>query len=149
MTEPSAKLSARQLLEQTSGRVTKPRLEVLETLCNTKRAVSHADLQRLLPKHDRVSLYRILDWLSEHHLIESLAGDDGVRRFIAHAPNEEAHPHFHCRSCGVATCFHGISITQTEQNSDHDIERISVVVTGICPECKARVSLTFALIFCD
>ena len=142
MQNTEADTRARKLLEETSGRITKPRLEVLTTLCSNKRAISHADLQKILPKHDRVSLYRVLHWLIDEKLIESVAGEDGVRRFIAHDPNEEPHPHFHCRSCGLTTCFHAITINQTNTEPDYDIERVSVVVSGLCPKCKTTPSKT-------
>ena len=107
---------------------------------DTERAVSHADLQKFFPSKTESSLYRVLDWLIDEKLIESVAGEDGIRRFIAHDPNEKPHPHFHCRSCGLTTCFHDITINQTNTQPDYEIERVSVVVSGLCRKCKTAPS---------
>jgi Fur family ferric uptake transcriptional regulator len=56
---------------------------VLSVLLDTKRALSHLEVQDALPEMDRVTLYRALDCLTEAGLTHKIPGDDG---FSATAP---------------------------------------------------------------
>ena len=124
------------LLKRISGRVTQPRRDVLAVLMNAMEPLTHSELQNRLPDHDRVTLYRVLDWLVENALIESLAGEDGVRRYIAHDPAEHAHPHFKCKKCGSTRCLHGVTVKSSKLPPGYEVGRVSTMISGICASCN-------------
>jgi len=87
MVEAEAQSRARELLTAADGRVTPARLAVLEILLDSAAALSHHELEDAVEKHgvdvDRVTLYRVLDWLVERGLAHRIAADDRVWRFNA------------------------------------------------------------------
>lgn len=123
------------MLRETDGRVTQPRREVLAALLQASGPLTHAELQDQLPHLDRVSLYRVLNWLSERSLIDPLAGDDGVRRYILHHDDAAPHPHFTCDSCGKTFCLHDVEIDASPLPSGFKVARVSMLMTGTCPDC--------------
>jgi Fur family ferric uptake transcriptional regulator len=137
MAKESRETVARSLIGAAGGRVTRPRVVALMALLEAGRTVSHADLHRRLPEVDRVTLYRALDWLAEHHLAHRVADADGVRRYGPSLPQDEhRHPHFHCTRCGLTTCLeqvHNPSIKLPGGFTSGDVE---VLVKGLCKTCS-------------
>jgi len=100
---------AETLIRGTGARLTRPRVEVLATLLAAEQALSHHELEERIDRSfdiDRVTIYRVLDWLTAQGLAHRIAGDDRVRRFNAagHA-HEGAHAHFQCERCGTVLCL--------------------------------------------
>jgi len=105
---------ARQRVRETGARVTDARVRVLGVLMDADAALSHADVQRCLEfgrapvALDRVTLYRVLDWLVEAGLAHRVSGPDRVWRFsVQHdAPaGHVQHGHFKCVRCGRMFCM--------------------------------------------
>ena len=75
---------ARAALRATGERVTPARLRVYAALLDSAQALSHHELESALgtvEPVDRVTLYRVLDWLVEQGLAHRVAGIDRVWRF--------------------------------------------------------------------
>ena len=78
-------------------------------------AISHLDVVDLLAKHhpmDRVTVYRVLEWLVTMGIAHRIAGDDRVWRFmltagkpIGKAKAHKQHAHFTCNDCGQIFCL--------------------------------------------
>jgi Fur family ferric uptake transcriptional regulator len=99
-------------IRATGSRVTSSRVRVLSLVQLAKRPLSHSDIEEelskdALPGMDRVTLYRILDWLVDVGLAHKATGSRGVFCFSAAKPNIEhaQHMHFRCTDCGGVFCL--------------------------------------------
>lgn len=99
---------ARRLIRACGSRLTSARVRVLAELMTADSALTHLELQRRVEAGaepiDRVTLYRVLDWLDEVKLAHRVAGPDRVFRFSAHA-SHTAHGHFRCTQCTRMYCL--------------------------------------------
>src|SRR5262249_7258217 len=112
---PGASLDAAHLrLRQLGARVTQPRVTILACLIDASEPLTHqAVLDRLPAEGDveRVTFYRVLDWLVEQGLAQKRAGNDRVFRFTlvehetARAEVHRQHSHFHCTRCDRTFCL--------------------------------------------
>ena len=102
-------------IRTTGERLTQPRVAVLATLMAADHAISHLDVVDLLAKHhpmDRVTVYRVLEWLVTMDIAHRISGDDRVWRFMLTAGNptgkaksHHQHAHFTCNDCGQTFCL--------------------------------------------
>lgn len=139
-TTVSTREQARQLLSGLPGRVTMPRVAVCSSLMESNRPLSHAELQEQLPRINRVSLYRALDWLEAQGLCIHLNGSDGIRRYAwqrddhGHGGHDH-HAHFQCQTCGTTECLEDIQVTNSKLPAGYQATGTTVIVHGQCPNC--------------
>jgi Fe2+ or Zn2+ uptake regulation protein len=79
-------LQAATLLAGTGARLTRARIEVLAALLRADEALTHHEVERRLRRGqdvDRVTLYRVLEWLTEQGLVHKVSGEDRIWRFSA------------------------------------------------------------------
>ncbi|MCK9986988.1 MAG: Fur family transcriptional regulator, ferric uptake regulator [Azoarcus sp.] len=131
---------AAHLIAARGGRVTRARIAVLEILQDSPRSLNHDDVAARLAAdgmpHDRVTLYRTLDWLVEQGLAHRIIGPDRARRFKAGGETRSQHAHFHCDRCGHVLCLE--SIRPEEQfalPAGYQPERAELVFHGTCADC--------------
>jgi Fur family ferric uptake transcriptional regulator len=119
------------------------RLRVLEVVGNNSFPLSAGDIFNTLERGgtiNRVTVYRILDLLVEHGLVDRIS-TGGRAFYYGLAPNDyhRPHPHFYCKSCGQMDCLNPESL-----NVDTDplwrsfpgqIDKVEVRVDGICKNC--------------
>jgi Fur family ferric uptake transcriptional regulator len=128
-------------------RSTPARVDVLAVLLAAGEALSHHDVEeRLRRRHaiDRVTLYRVLDWLVARDLAHKLAGDDRVWRFSASAhrggeagvPGEHAHAHFRCVDCGKVVCLADAGVPTLAVPAGYQPDEVEVTVKGHCDRCS-------------
>ncbi|HEV7816241.1 MAG TPA: transcriptional repressor, partial [Janthinobacterium sp.] len=108
-------LHAELLIRKTNARVTTTRVKVLDFLLSQTDSLTHHEIQeRLAPEAiDSVTLYRVLEWLTENELVHRIAGADQVWRFSAgggHRAHE--HAHFQCTKCEKLTCFTDLKLPE-------------------------------------
>jgi Fur family transcriptional regulator, ferric uptake regulator len=104
---------AEAAIRLTSDRLTQPRVAVLACLMSLDHAASHFDVAQALARHhpiDRVTVYRVLEWLVEVGIAHRIAGDDRVWRFMINDPSASVQPHhqhahFACTQCGQTFCL--------------------------------------------
>lgn len=132
---------AESLIRQTGQRLTEPRLRVLSLLLGAPSALSHNEIEEGLTAEqpfDRVTLYRVLDWLVEYRLAHKIAGDDRVWRFnaeIESAPHH--HAHFKCARCHKVFCLEDVHpALKIDLPSGYLPEEIEVTVKGVCANCR-------------
>ena len=129
------------------ARSTPARVDVLAVLLAAGEALSHHDVEdRLRRRHaiDRVTLYRVLDWLVERELAHKLAGDDRVWRFSASAhagargpvAGEHAHAHFRCVDCGKVVCLADAGVPTPAVPAGYRPDAVEVTVRGHCDRCS-------------
>jgi Fur family transcriptional regulator, ferric uptake regulator len=146
--EPQVFDQARALLKGKAERLTSPRLLVLACLLRAKSALTqaevHADVENLSPAHvDRVTIYRVLDWLTEVGLAHRVSAADRVFRFSA-SINTHSHGHFHCSDCGRMFCI-GAQPSGKQAGLDASVKAllprgfvsgdIDLTISGQCAEC--------------
>lgn len=131
---------AESLIAAQGGRITRTRVAVLEVLLAAEQSLTHDEIGAALAeqgiKHDRVTLYRTLDWLVESGVAHKMAGDDRARRFgvAASAPHE--HAHFHCDCCGKVVCLEGLQpAVAVNLPGGYQLDRAELVLHGACPTC--------------
>lgn len=130
---------AEERLRSTGERVTVPRVRVLEALLQAGGALTHQEIEVLLGSAalDRVTLYRVLDWLCVKGLAHRMSGGDRVWRFSAIEGQHGRHAHFECRHCGKVTCLDKQSTDELAVNVPRGFrsEGIELTVRGRCAQC--------------
>lgn len=131
---------AANLIAACGGRVTRTRTAVLEVLQHSAHSLNHDDIAAELAAnglpHDRVTLYRTLDWLVEQGLAHRVIGPDRARRFKAGGESGSPHAHFHCDRCGHVLCLESIRADQRfALPAGYEPERAELVFHGTCADC--------------
>ena len=106
---------AEHQIRATGERLTQARVAVLSLLLAAEHAISHHDVAAAIAAHqpiDRVTVYRVLDWLVEVGIAHRIAGDDRVWRFMVNPEHGHGtggtphqHAHFICNQCGQTFCL--------------------------------------------
>lgn len=131
---------AEMLIRGTGARVTRPRMEVLAALLAAERALTHHEVERRLNRAhgiDRVTVYRVLDWLTANGLAHKIAGDDRVWRYNA-AGQEHAgqHAHFKCNRCGTVLCLDELGAKSAVRlPAGFRSQQVELTVKGLCAGC--------------
>lgn len=139
-----------ELIAAHGGRITRTRLAVLEILQDSGRSLSHDDVAARLSAaavpHDRVTLYRTLDWLVEQGLAHRIKGPDRAWRFNFGGEKAAQHAHFHCDRCGHVLCLESVRPDEGFSLPEgYRPERAELVFHGTCPDCGRQVGLNEAV----
>ena len=153
---------AEQLIIDAGLRPTKARIAVLEMLSLSPTALSHTEiLTGLLGRKeiDRVTVYRVLDWLLENNLIHKISSDDRAWKFQLNplSPkvstrhyqnvdttkqtllpnNNHGHAHLHCQRCKAVVCIHELAshIPQAILKT-YQVSHIDISLKGLCQQCQ-------------
>ena len=134
---PSRKAEA--LIRKTGGRVTGARVRALTCLLLRSNPSTHLEIEEYLNARepiDRVTLYRVLDWLVAQGLAHKIAGNDQVWRFKA-GHDDSSHAHFQCSNCSTVICMDSIAIPG-DFSLPHGFrwERSEFLLKGLCPACS-------------
>jgi Fur family ferric uptake transcriptional regulator len=149
---PVALDAAQERLRVLGARVTQPRVCILACLMQTDAPLTHQAVIDRLPGQgeaiDRVTVYRVLDWLVERGVAQKRAGHDRVFRFslveheAARAQVHRQHCHFHCSRCDRTFCLDAASTPDAETTppvpSGFAVEHVELTVNGVCAECGAH-----------
>ncbi len=125
---------AADLIRHAGGRVTAQRVAVLEALLAAGHAISQPELDARFGDLDRVTIYRVLDWLESKGLVHRLTGDDRVWRFSAGSDGPQ-HVHFQCQACGRVECLEEEQPPRLKLPPGYRAERVELVVRGRCADC--------------
>ena len=139
MQKPVPIESAQNALRTTGARVTQPRIQVLAILLGSDAALSHHQIEGLLAGQsiDRVTVYRVLDWLVGQRLAHRISGQDRVWRFAAIHEGQRYFGHFQCVRCAKV-----FLLPEVEQHIVHLPrgfwqDHAELTVTGLCADCAA------------
>lgn len=133
-----------RLLRARGARVTPARLRVLALLRAAPRALSHHDVEQALDDGtpvDRVTLYRVLDWLVEQGLAHKVADEQRVYRFSAATQDgvpHSAHAHFVCDDCGKVFCLDDVPLTPPRLPAGFASTQVDYAVHGHCAACGVQ-----------
>lgn len=132
---------AEVLVRSAATRVTRGRIEILAVLLAARRALTHHEIERQVRRGaldmDRVTIYRVLEWLVARGLAHRISGDDRVWRFNA-ADEEHArqHAHFKCNNCGDVTCLEtALAARSVPLPSGYRPQEVELTVKGLCAGC--------------
>ncbi len=136
--------SAAELITAQHKTATQARIAVLDVLLSEPLPLSHPEIQkRISSLIDRVTIYRVLDWLVENDFAHAVISPDKTRRFKAntephhHQHNNHQHAHFECNNCGQVICLENISPTISQAlPKAFSIDAIHLNITGICASCQ-------------
>ncbi len=157
-------INAEAIFNQANLKSTTSRLTVVEVLLNSTFPLTHTELLKLLPtSFDRVTLYRVLDYLLQHHLVHRIAGEDRAWRFqlntvleptkdlakessksykvTSQKPstamlNAHEHAHFECTQCGKIYCLENIEPKLTDSiPASFKVDSIVLNIKGKCADC--------------
>lgn len=131
---------ARELIVAHGGRVTRTRVAVIEVLQTSPHPLSHDDIGHALDAaavaHDRVTLYRALDWLVDQGIARRIAGSDRAWRFEMLRADGHRHAHFHCDRCGQVVCLESLQPAVAVALPDgYQLDRAELVLHGACAAC--------------
>jgi Fur family transcriptional regulator, ferric uptake regulator len=88
----------------------------------------------------RASIYRVLELLSDHDLVNRLELGDGIARYEPAHPAGEHHHHLLCGKCGQLVPFHDPalerSIDRLSNRLGFDTTDHEVTLRGNCPDCR-------------
>ena len=133
-----------EMLKAADLEPTPNRLRVLEVVGNNSYPLSAGDIFKTLERSstiNRVTVYRILDLLVDHGVVERIS-TGGRAFYYGLAPNNhhQPHPHFYCKKCGQMDCLNPESlIIDTEpllKTFSGRIDKVEVRIDGICKNCE-------------
>lgn len=132
--------NAETLIRETGARVTRPRVAVLSVLLAAERALTHHEVEERVSRAldiDRVTIYRVLDWLTAGALAHKIAGDDRVWRFNAVAREHgHRHAHFQCNRCGTVLCLDELGVRPSVRlPAGFRPQHVELTVKGLCATC--------------
>jgi Fur family transcriptional regulator, ferric uptake regulator len=116
---------------------------VIELLANQPCALSAVEIEDALRAGGRpigrASIYRVLELLAEHGLVERVAVGDGQTRFERAQPSGQHHHHLVCERCGRLVAFDddGLeqAIGQLSERLGVTVESHDVLLRGACGRC--------------
>lgn len=131
---------AADLITARGGRATRTRVAVVEALRDSDHPLSHDELAAALGEagvaHDRVTLYRTLDWLVGQGLAHRVAGGDRAWRYGLVRQAAHQHAHFHCDRCGHVFCLENLQPAfALALPGGYQLERAELILHGACPAC--------------
>lgn len=151
-------LTAELIFEQAGIKKTAPRLAVISVLVETNDPLTHQEILKKLPENfDRVTLYRVLDWLLQNEVVHRIAGEDRAWRFhlnMSHHQYNQAtvstkkrfitqheHAHFQCANCGKMFCLENVQPRLTDaMPTDFVVDSIELNIKGKCANCAKLIT---------
>jgi Fur family transcriptional regulator, ferric uptake regulator len=120
------------------------RQRVIDLLASEDCALSAVEIEDELRAQGtpagRASIYRVLDLLVDHGLVERVTVDHGLSRFERTHPDGEHHHHLVCENCGQLVAFDDPELEQAIDNLSERlgvrVEHHEVVLRGACVDCE-------------
>lgn len=131
---------AEAMIRRTGDRATSGRVRILAILLAERRPVTHHEIEERLRdgrRLDRVTLYRVLEWLNEKYFVHKVVSDDRVWRFRANVDaSSHRHGHFECTRCTTVICLHDLKAKYDGPlPTGYRYQEIELTVKGLCAEC--------------
>ena len=121
------------------------REQVIELLAAEPCALSAVEIKATLEARGRrvglASIYRALELLSEHGLVERVAVGPGLARFERSMPGgEHHHHHLVCQQCGRLVAFDDPALERALSGVSRRlgvrVEHHEVLLRGACEDCE-------------
>ena len=120
------------------------RQRIVDLLAREPCALSAVEIEDALRAEGkptgRASIYRVLELLVDHGLVERVAVGHGLSRFERTRPGGEHHHHLVCDQCGRLVAFDDPALEQAiDELSERlgvRVEHHDVVLRGACEQCE-------------
>lgn len=131
---------AQALIRNTQAHLTQPRVRVLALLLGARRELSHDEIMAALPVDapvDRVTVYRVLDWLAAQGLARRSVGADRVFRYgvVAQAEARAPRAEFKCNQCGVTRRVRASAAPKARLPRGFTPQYVETLIVGTCSDC--------------
>jgi Fur family ferric uptake transcriptional regulator len=129
------------LFRSLGARATPARVAVLTLLESAERALSHHDVEEALADSgfDRVTLYRVLDWMERLGLAHRTVDALRVFRYsiaAVNSPVHKTHAHFRCDECGKVFCLEDTPVVSPALPAGFSGKAVELSVSGHCARCE-------------
>ena len=124
-------------IRRCGARATPARVRVLSLLREAPTPLSHAEIEARLGELaiDRVTLYRVLDWLVEVGIAHRVNAADRILRFSI-SPQPHCHAHFQCERCGRVFCLpEAVPPLPESLPAGFLLHEVEMTVKGMCADC--------------
>ena len=132
------------ILRKNGLSITAGRKKILGLFLETEGALAHADIEKNTgAAFDRVTVYRTLQSFVDKGIIHQIPTTDNSILYALCRHDCEAghhydnHVHFLCNNCGKTTCLDDVTVPAVKLPGGFTPEQSSMVVSGICNDCKA------------
>lgn len=119
-------------------RLTRPRIQIFETLKSFDRPMSIVDIVKACPGIDKVSVYRTMSLFSKLHIVITIP-HGWKQLYELAAPFTPHHHHLVCEKCGTLTEIHSKKLESMIANLTNEHGFIATghhfEITGLCSEC--------------
>lgn len=120
------------------------RQRIIDLLAREPCALSAVEIEDALRAQGkptgRASIYRVLDLLVDHGLVERVAVGQGLSRFERAHPDGEHHHHLVCEQCGRLVAFDDPALERAIDDLSERlgvrVEHHDVVLHGACETCE-------------
>lgn len=120
------------------------RERIIDLLAREPCALSAVEIEDALRAQGkptgRASIYRVLDLLVDHGLVERVTVGHGLSRFERSEAGGEHHHHLVCEQCGRLVAFDDPALERAIDNLSERlgvrVEHHDVVLRGACEECE-------------
>jgi Fur family ferric uptake transcriptional regulator len=120
------------------------RERIIELLAREDCALSAVEIEDALRDHGqrigRASVYRVLELLIEHGLVERVSVGRDLSRYERAEPDGEHHHHLVCDHCGRLVAFDDPALERAIGNVSERlgvrVEHHDVVLRGACADCE-------------
>jgi Fur family ferric uptake transcriptional regulator len=132
----------RNILKKASLRVTPVRVQVLDLITNSNKALSSQDIEAELHDVDRITLYRTLKTFEKKGIIhEAIDGTNKTKYAMcidecSEHHHHDSHAHFHCESCGKTVCVEDVTIPKVQLPEHLKIRQANIILQGECDQCQ-------------
>jgi Fur family ferric uptake transcriptional regulator len=131
---------AEEMIRHSGGRITSGRVRVLGILLAEKQAISHQEIEERMGDNNtlnRVTLYRILEWLNKKGLAHKVISGDRKWRFRTNIyTGLHQHAHFKCSRCTTVICLSDVRAQYSwPLPPGYRSQEVELTVKGLCAEC--------------
>lgn len=131
---------AEDMIRRHGGRATAGRVGILVILLAEQHAISHREIEQRLPQAlalDRVTLYRVLEWLVDKNLIHKVSSGDRVWLYLVNREmHTHQHAHFKCTRCDQVICLDDLPEKRDWRlPAGYRLQEIELTVKGLCADC--------------
>jgi Fur family ferric uptake transcriptional regulator len=133
-------------LADAGHRASAPRREVIDAVATLGCSVTAREIADLLrergSKVGLASVYRALELLDRHGLVQRFDVGEGTARYEPANPSGEHHHHIVCDSCGTVEPFEDPGLERAIDGlagkTDFTVAAHDVTLHGECPACQER-----------
>lgn len=137
------KTRLKDLLHQSGVEPTPCRLRVLAVIAASHSPLQAQEILAGIPPEaamNKVTLYRILDLLTEKELVWRHSGGDRVFRYCLADGSHAVRCHFYCTSCREMRCLPTSrvpdEVARLKREGALEVHSVEIRLDGVCEECR-------------